>query len=210
MRASQDSRAVERGQHLAMGFGCTDCHRKNLQGGLIPTMGVSARNLTRLAAAFSDADFDRAVHHGLRPDDTSVAEFMPWDAFQYMSTQDMDQYWFARQKPALDLGPSYARGLELAMSACGECHMTPLSGGPPEIPGLRPPDLSLVAAYGRADFLKLMHTPPFLQSPHPSRNFRRNGAIELPQTNHSCADARGIWVARTLLRSNRGTARAGP
>ncbi len=195
IHAATDSHAVERGLHLARGFGCMDCHRKNLQGGLIPSMGVSARNLTRLAAIFSDADFDRAIRHGLRPDGTSVAEFMPSDAFRYMTDRDMadllayirsvkpagpdipvpsysplfrvalllgkehtDQYWFGVQKPALDLGPRYARGRELAMAACGECHMTPLAGAPPEMPGPRPPDLSLVASYDRADFLKFMHT----------------------------------------------------
>jgi mono/diheme cytochrome c family protein len=144
---------------------------------------------------FSDADFDRAVRHGLRPDGTSVAESMPADAFHYMADRDMadllayirsvkpagpdipvpsygplfrlalalgmehtDQYWFGVQKPALDLGSRYARGRQLAMTACGECHTTPLTGAPPPAPKPAPPDLSLVASYSRADFLKFMHT----------------------------------------------------
>lgn len=69
-----------------------------------------------------------------------------------------DAFWFSTQKPALDLGPRYARGRQIAMTACGECHMTALTGGPEGIPGPRPPDLSLVASYERHDFLKFMRT----------------------------------------------------
>lgn len=193
--AATDPAAVARGKHFAGAYGCADCHAHNLQGAYIPDFGISSRNLTRLAASFSDADFDRAVRRGLRPDGTSVAESMPSDAFQFIADADMadivayirslkpagkdipapsydlkmrlgflngmahvDQYWFGRQKPALDLGARYARGRALAMAACGECHMTALTGGPPEVPGPRPPDLSLVASYGQADFFKFMRT----------------------------------------------------
>ena len=68
-----------------------------------------------------------------------------------------DQYWFRRQVPALDLGPQYTRGRQLAMAACGECHTTSLTGEVPPQPH-HPPDLSLVASYERGDFLKLMRT----------------------------------------------------
>ncbi len=195
LHASTDPGAIARGQHFAMAYGCTDCHAHSLQGVFIPDFGVSSRNLTRLAATFSDADFDRAVRRGLRPNGGSVAEFMPSDAFQYMPDRDMadivayirslkpagedipfptydlrlrvglligeahmDRYWFAQQKPELDLGAKYARGRVMAMTACGECHMSALTGPPPGLPGPQPPDLSLVASYERADFLKLMRT----------------------------------------------------
>jgi cytochrome c553 len=67
-----------------------------------------------------------------------------------------DTAWFPLQKPALDLGPRYARAREMAMTACGECHGTSLEGqhGPPGTP----PDLSIVASYERADFLRFMRT----------------------------------------------------
>jgi len=195
MRASAGPAAVARGKQLAFGYGCADCHGHALLGAFIPDFGMSSRNLTRLASSFSDTDFERAVRHGLRPDGTSVAEFMPSDSFRYMPDRDLadilayvrslppagtdipfpsyglkarigflrgdahtDQYWFALQKAALDLGPHYARGRVVAMTACGECHMTPLSGQPENTPPPRPPDLSLVASYSRADFLTLMHT----------------------------------------------------
>lgn len=195
LRASKDARTIARGSHFATVYGCTDCHTKTLQGAFIADFGVASRNLTRLATSFSDADFERAVRKGLRPDGTSVAEFMPSDAFQYMADGDaadiiayvrslkadgndiafpaydlsarwsllkgdshMDQFWFAQQKPALDLGAEYSRGRQLAMAACGECHMTALTGAPDSFPPPHAPDLSLVASYERADFVKLMRT----------------------------------------------------
>ena len=194
IHASVGPAAIIRGERLAHAFGCADCHSKNLQGAFIPDFGVWSRNLTRLAPEFSDADFDRAIRRGLRPDGASVAEYMPSDAFQYMQDADLadvvayirslpprgssppvpsyglvkrlglllgfaktGQMWFPLQKPALDLGQRYERGRRLAMTACGECHTTSLKGALPAQPGL-PPDLSIVAAYERADFLHFMHT----------------------------------------------------
>ncbi len=65
----------------------------------------------------------------------------------------VDAMWFADQKPALDLGPNYARGRQLAMAACGECHTTSLHGQPGATP-----DLLIVASYDRADFVHFMRT----------------------------------------------------
>jgi len=195
LRASRDPQAAARGSRLASVYGCADCHARTLQGAFIADFGVSSRNLTWLAASFGDADFERAVRKGLRPDGTSVAEFMPSDTFQYMADGDMvdiiayirslkpggkdipvpaydfksrlgllkgeshlDQFWFAQQKAALDLGARYVRGRQLAMTACGECHMTALTGAPDFLPPPRAPDLSLVASYERGDFVKLMRT----------------------------------------------------
>jgi cytochrome c553 len=193
LRASTDPKVIALGKHLVRPYGCADCHRPNLQGTYIADFGMQSRNLTRLAATFSDADFDRAIRKGLRPDGTSVAETMPSDSFQYMpdgdvaaiisyvrslkpagadvpapsydlkarwdilhGTKKVVQAWFPLQKPALDLGPRYARARQMAMTACGECHGTALEGqgGPPP----SPPNLTIVASYARADFLKFMRT----------------------------------------------------
>src|SRR4029077_6577286 len=89
IRASQGAEAISHGDRLAPAFCCTDCHRPNLEGAFIPDFGVWSLNLTQLATTFSDRDFDRAIRHGLRPDGTSVTEFMPSDAFQYMSDADL-------------------------------------------------------------------------------------------------------------------------
>src|SRR5215472_2188443 len=77
VHASQGADAIARGDRLAHAYGCTDCHRPNLEGTFIPDFGVWSRNLTQLARTFSDRDFDRAVRQGVQPDGTSVAEFMP-------------------------------------------------------------------------------------------------------------------------------------
>lgn len=193
IHASRDPAVIALGKHLVRPYGCADCHRPNLQGAYIADFGMQSRNLTRLAAKFSDADFDRAIRKGLRPDGTSVAESMPSDAFQYMPDSDVaaivsyirsltptgpetpdpgydlkvrwdvlqgrkkvSQAWFPLQKPALELGPRYARARQMAMTACGECHGTSLEGqgGPPP----SPPNLSIVASYDRGAFVKFMHT----------------------------------------------------
>src|SRR5438477_9953277 len=100
VRASSGATAIARGDRLAHAFGCTDCHRANLEGTFIPDFGVWSRNLTQLATTFSDQDFDHAIRDGLRPDATSVAEFMPSDAFQYMSDADLsDVLAFIRSRP---------------------------------------------------------------------------------------------------------------
>lgn len=194
LRASTDAVAIARGGRLVQAYGCTDCHSKDLHGAFIEDFAMTSRNLTQLAKSFSDADFQRAIRDGLRPDGTSVAETMPSDAFQYMPDKDVadiagyirslpaageavpepsyglkarydllfgggktDVMWFASQTPALDLGPKYAHGRQLAMTACGECHTTMLQGAMPPGAG-QPPDLSIVASYDRGDFFKLMRS----------------------------------------------------
>ena len=194
IRAAQGPEAIVRGERLARAYGCADCHGHDLHGAFIEDFGMRSRNLTLLARYFSDADFDRVIRHGLRPDGTSVAETMPSDAFQYMTDADVsdviayirsrphsgapvpapsydwkarlkflsgesktDAMWFQLQTPALDLGAQFARGGQIAMAACGECHTTALTGEVPPQPH-HPPDLSIVASYERADFLKFMHT----------------------------------------------------
>jgi cytochrome c553 len=182
--------AIAHGAHLAKAYGCSNCHGADLRGRYIEDFGMSSRNLPELAMTFTDDDFDRVIHAGLRPDGTSVSEEMPSDAFRYMPQRDMafiaayirslpaggnappepsygwkkryallfgtgrtDVMWFAIQRPALDLGPKYAYGRQLAMTACGECHTTMLEGH-----GSDTPDLSLVASYGRGDFFRFMRT----------------------------------------------------
>jgi mono/diheme cytochrome c family protein len=190
VHARSDASTIALGGRLMQAYGCRDCHRPDLQGAYIADFGMRSRNLTRLQQTFSDADFDRVIRHGLKPDGTSVVEEMPADSYRYMPDADvtailsyirslkpegedagaptfglaarwdllrgkakMDWDWFALQPPALDLGPHYARAREMAMSACGECHMTSLGGHEGDTP-----DLTLVAAYEYDDFQTFMRT----------------------------------------------------
>lgn len=57
-----------------------------------------------------------------------------------------------------DAGPQFARGRMIVRATCAECHRIDLDGSP-SYPGEPPkPDLRIVAAYGKADFLKFLVT----------------------------------------------------
>ncbi len=93
---SADSATIERGRHLATAIGkCVDCHGEDL-GGQIMDMGpvgsFRAANLTRgkggLAPAWTDADFVRAIRHGVAPDGRGLV-FMPSGAYQGFSEADL-------------------------------------------------------------------------------------------------------------------------
>jgi cytochrome c5 len=66
--------AIAQGAHLAVIATCTDCHGKDLAGILLPVPGSTfyAPNLTVITSSLSDADIDRAIRQGLRPDGKSV------------------------------------------------------------------------------------------------------------------------------------------
>jgi mono/diheme cytochrome c family protein len=89
VRASTDAASIARGARLVFAYGCADCHGPKLQGAYIPSFAIRSRNLTILARSLSDADFDRVIRHGLRPDGTAVAEFMPSDSYQFMADSDL-------------------------------------------------------------------------------------------------------------------------
>src|SRR5215469_9637268 len=61
----------------------------------------------------------------------------------------------ATGKLPLDAGARYAQGRHLALIVCGTCHQTALQGDP-DNPFFHPPDLTIAAAYERADFHTLM------------------------------------------------------
>ena len=105
-RAATDADAVARGARLVFAYGCADCHGHKLQGVYIPHFGIMSRNLPVLAGGLSDADFDRIIRHGLRPDGKSVAEFMPSDSYQFMTDADLAAILgFIRSQPASGESP---------------------------------------------------------------------------------------------------------
>lgn len=88
LTVATDAGTIARGHHVSHIYGCTDCHGADLRGRPLESSPVTSRNLTLLAAEFSDADFDRAVRHGIRPDGTSVHGDMPSDSYQFMADAD--------------------------------------------------------------------------------------------------------------------------
>ena len=89
-----DSASVVRGEHLAKIHVCQYCHGDNFEGRVFvdaPPFLVVASNLTAgkggIGQAYSDADWDRAIRHGVKPDGKSVI-IMPSVAFNHMSDDD--------------------------------------------------------------------------------------------------------------------------
>jgi mono/diheme cytochrome c family protein len=96
--------AVRRGKALADITGCTDCHRENLQGGVFGEPDwlhgyYYASNLTHKAQGYSDADLDRIVRQGVRPDGHGVVA-MPSMGFVRLTDAEMaDIIAFVRSLP---------------------------------------------------------------------------------------------------------------
>jgi len=62
----------------------------------------------------------------------------------------------AKAKPAFDAGTEFAHGRYLAVTTCGECHSSDLTGA--DINGLVAPDLIVASAYDEAQFDRFMRT----------------------------------------------------
>lgn len=95
--APTDSASVARGEHvLRVVAKCSECHGEDLGGKVFiddPAFGrVFAPNLTRgnggIAAAYADADFERAIRHGVARDGRRLV-IMPSNEFQYLSDDDL-------------------------------------------------------------------------------------------------------------------------
>ena len=91
---SGDPAQVERGRHLAVTRGCTDCHGDDLAGGVVIDAGpvglYVAANLTPAGAgAGMDANlFEHAVRHGVGRDGRPL-RFMPATDFAAMGDDDV-------------------------------------------------------------------------------------------------------------------------
>ena len=90
IRAANGAAAIARGAHLASIGLCRDCHGRDLTGARFdaPDTTIYARNLTALNASFSDADFDRAIRQGVRPDGKSLL-VMPSSVFANLSDDEV-------------------------------------------------------------------------------------------------------------------------
>jgi mono/diheme cytochrome c family protein len=106
--AAREARA--RGEHLIHSrYVCTECHGTNFGGGVMVkdamigtilgpnlTTGRGSRTL-----AYTAADWDRAVRHGVKPDGTP--SLMPAEDFQAMSDQELsDLVTYIRSLPPVD------------------------------------------------------------------------------------------------------------
>ena len=109
-----DSASVERGRHIATAITkCVDCHGANLGGKTFfdgqPVATLYSANLTRgqggIGATYTDADWLRALKHGVRRDGKSVL-FMPSQEFSQLSDEDLGALIaYLKQLPAVDYTP---------------------------------------------------------------------------------------------------------
>lgn len=117
--ARTDTASLTRGRHLATAIGkCVDCHGPDLGGRLFidagPAIGeLYATNLTGgkggVARAYTDADLERAIRHGVRPDGTPL-RFMPAEEFNAMSDDDLEALLgYLRSLPPVDREPGRTR-----------------------------------------------------------------------------------------------------
>ena len=87
-----DSASIAEGERLARIRGCLGCHRSQLEGGMFvddPLLGlIAAPNLTTAVRAYSDAELEGIIRHGVRPDGRSVVA-MPSDMFRLLDDADL-------------------------------------------------------------------------------------------------------------------------
>jgi cytochrome c553 len=76
---------VAHGERLTHVLGCTGCHNKGLVGDRFYELYAS--NLTREIPKYSDAQFDRLLRHGERPNGKDL-DAMPSEVFQHLSNAD--------------------------------------------------------------------------------------------------------------------------
>src|SRR5919107_1297727 len=109
----RDSASTARGKVLATLYGCTGCHTPTLAGMTMidqfPFARLASSNITRgqggVAATYTDADWDRAVRHGLRRDGTPLF-IMPSHEFNRMSDDEFGRLLaYVKSVPAVDKTP---------------------------------------------------------------------------------------------------------
>ena len=91
-----DAESIAKGKHIFQYRGCEGCHGENLEGKVYlddPAVGkVVSSNLTKgrggVGSGMSDADWVRAIRHGVRQDGTGLL-FMPSTEFYYLGDEDL-------------------------------------------------------------------------------------------------------------------------
>jgi mono/diheme cytochrome c family protein len=106
-----DPARIERGKHLSAAIAkCETCHADNLAGGKmnldLPPFRIVGPNLTRgqggIAGQYSDADWVRAIRHGVSKDGRPLL-VMPSQVFNSLSDADLaDIIAYVKSVPAVD------------------------------------------------------------------------------------------------------------
>ncbi|HEU4723190.1 MAG TPA: cytochrome c [Gemmatimonadaceae bacterium] len=109
-----DSASVARGKVLATLYGCTGCHTPTLAGMTMidgfPFARLASSNITRgqggIASAYTDADWERAIRHGVRKDGTPLF-IMPSNEFNRMNDEELGRLIaYVKSVPPVDRTPT--------------------------------------------------------------------------------------------------------
>jgi hypothetical protein len=109
-----DSASLTRGKALATLYGCTSCHKPDLGGQQMidgfPFAKLASSNLTSgqggIGGMYKDADWDRAVRHGVRWDGSPLF-LMPSHEFNRMSDDEFGRILaYVKSMPPVDRTPS--------------------------------------------------------------------------------------------------------
>ncbi len=153
-----DAASITRGQHLATAIAkCADCHTADMAGGQVfdaPPARIVAANLTRgvggIGAQFSDADWVRAIRHGVGPDGKPLL-FMPAQVFASLNDSDLaDIIAYVKSLPPVDrqLPASTIKPLGRLLLLAGQLPLLPAElidhSAPPPVA----PPAGITTAYG--------------------------------------------------------------
>ena len=108
-----DSASLARGKVLATLNGCNGCHTRDFGGMTMiagfPFARLASSNITTgqggVVAAYSDADWDRAIRHGVRKDGTPLF-IMPSNLFNRMNDEELGRLIaYLKSVPPVDRTP---------------------------------------------------------------------------------------------------------
>jgi mono/diheme cytochrome c family protein len=155
-----DITAIQRGQHLASAVAaCVECHGPNLAGKVFiddPLLArIVAPNLTRgrggVGATFSDADFVRAIRHGVDPNGRQLL-IMPSNDYNHFTDADLGAIIaYVRSLPAINtsLPPNDVHALGLMLFTVGQLPLQPAATIDHLAPRPVAPPTGVTAEYGK-------------------------------------------------------------
>jgi mono/diheme cytochrome c family protein len=154
-----DAESIANGKHIFQFRGCEGCHGEDLEGKVYlddPAIGkVISSNLTTgkggVGGALSDADWVRAIRHGVRSDGTGLL-FMPSTEFYYLSDEDLgDVIAYVKSMSPVDneLSPSSISFTgRIVMTLVKDLTFVPAELIPHDAPRPTAPEVGVTPEYG--------------------------------------------------------------
>jgi mono/diheme cytochrome c family protein len=84
----------EYGDYLATTGGCKSCHLQDLSGGVPVAKNLLSADITPAGIGkWTEADFAKALHDGIRPDGRILSAVMPWPYTRFMTDDEIHALW---------------------------------------------------------------------------------------------------------------------